>query len=230
MVVQQFPNDSGPLYLETMEGRFPVEPFNTFSNLVFLAILIYWGSKVYRNRGQHLFLAWVFPIIFISYVGGTVYHATRSAELWLLLDWVPIMLLCIALVCYFVFKIVGAWWQRTLFIVVILGLSFMVRALDMPKGLRISIGYGITALTILVPMAWYLLKTKWKNLGLVSAAFVVFGLAIFFRSIDLEQEILSMGTHWLWHFFGGIAVHFMIAYIFRDNLLNLPSQNSVGDD
>ncbi|MBO0330775.1 hypothetical protein [[Muricauda] lutisoli] len=226
MLVTKFPNDSGPIYLETMEGRFPVEPFNTFSNLIFLALIIHWSIKVYRNPGQHRFLAWVLPIIGISYVGGTVFHATRSHEFWLRLDWMPIMLLCAALVIYFIFKLVNSWWQRITCIIVLLGTSFLLRILPIPAGMRISLGYVITAATILIPITWYLLKTKGKNMGLVVTAFLIFSIAVFFRSIDLHQNFFPMGTHWLWHLLGGIAVHFLIAYIFKDNLLNL-SANSV---
>ena len=32
----------------------------------------------------------------------------------------------------------------------------------------------------------------------------------------VDTAIFSMGTHWLWHLFGGIAVHFLIAYIYQD--------------
>ncbi|WP_343488264.1 hypothetical protein [Allomuricauda sp. d1] len=224
LALSEFPNDSGPIYLETVEGRFPVEPWNTYSNLIFVAILVYWGLKVYKNPKQYQFLAWVFPIIAISYVGGTIYHATRSAELWLLLDWVPIMVLCIALIIYFIFKIVDQWWQRLLFMVLLFGASFLLRILPLPNQLRISLGYVITAMTILLPIVWYLAKTHWKNVGPVLIAFAIFALAVYFRSID-RQEILPMGTHWLWHFLGGISVHFLIAYIYRDNSLNLSARN-----
>ncbi|MDC6365276.1 MULTISPECIES: hypothetical protein [Flavobacteriaceae] len=225
----KFPQDSGPIYLETIEGRFPIEPFNTYSNLIFLVLLMYWGSKVYKNTKQHLFLAWVLPVIAISYVGGTVYHATRSHEFWLRLDWMPIMFLCMALMIYFIFKLVHKWWQRLLFVLALLGVSFLVRTLPLPQALRISIGYVITALTILFPLALYLIKTKGRGLLWVVLAFSIFGLAIFFRSIDLTQTFFPMGTHWLWHFFGGVAVHFLITYIFRDNLLNL-SANIADND
>nr|WP_297784188.1 hypothetical protein [uncultured Allomuricauda sp.] len=226
MSLNDFPQDSGPIYLETAEGSFPVEPFNTYSNLIFLVLIIHWGIKVYRSPKQHQFLAWVLPVIGISYVGGTVYHATRSHEFWLRLDWMPIMLLCAALVIYFIFKLVNSWWQRITLIIAILGASFLLRILPIPSGMRISLGYVITAATILVPIAWYLIKTKGKNIGLVVTAFFIFAIAIFFRSIDLHQDFFPMGTHWLWHLLGGIVVHFLIAYIFKDNLLNL-SANSV---
>lgn len=227
---QNFPNDSGPIYKETIAGRLIVEPYNTFSNLIFLIILWYWGMKVYRNPRQHQFLTLVLPIIAISYVGGTIYHATRSHEFWLLLDWVPIMLLCLAMVIYFIFKIVGKWWQRALFIVSIFGVSYALRILPMQETIRISIGYVITALTIMVPLVWYLSKTKFTNMRWVVFAFLIFAIAIYFRSIDLTQTIFPMGTHWLWHFLGGVAVHFLITYIFKDNLLNLSANSAIDHD
>ncbi|WP_420603697.1 hypothetical protein [Flagellimonas sp.] len=230
MLFFKFPNDSGPIYLETLEGRFPVEPFNTYSNLVFVALLIYWGIKIYKNPRQHLFLSWVLPIIAISYIGGTVFHATRSHEFWLRLDWMPIMLLCFAVVIYFIFKLTSHWWKRVLLIILIFSASFLLRILPIPIALRISLGYIITAATILLPLGWYLAKTKWHNLNLVLLAFFIFGCAVYFRSIDLTQSFLSMGTHWLWHLFGGIAVHFLIAYIFKDNLLNLSANSANNND
>ncbi len=230
MIFLQFPNDSGPIYLETVAGRFPVEPFNTFSNLVFLLLLLYWGSSIYSKPKTHPFLAVVLPVIFLSFIGGTAYHATRNGEIWLLLDWVPIMLLCVALVVYLVFKIVQTSWKRFLLLTLLLGGSFLLRILPLPEALRISLGYIITALTILIPLLWYLIISQWKNVVLVILAFAVFGLAIFFRSIDLKQELFPMGTHWLWHFFGGVAVHLLISYIYRDNLLNLSPSKVFSDD
>ncbi|WP_067034753.1 hypothetical protein [Allomuricauda sp. CP2A] len=230
MSLLRFPNDSGPIYLETVQGRLPVEPFNTYSNLVFLALLVYWGIKIYKNPKQHLFLAWVLPIIGISYIGGTIYHATRSHEFWLRLDWMPIMLLCAALVIYFIFKLVRTWWQRLLLIVTLLGMSFLLRILPIPGPWRISLGYVITAATILFPLVWYLVRTEGRNMVFVILAFGFFGIAVFFRSIDLAQTFFPMGTHWLWHFFGGVAVHFLIAYIFKDNLLNLSANTAIKHD
>lgn len=230
MFFLKFPNDSGPIYLETLDGRFPVEPYNTLSNLIFLFIIIYWGLKVYKNTKEHLFLAWVLPVIAVSYVGGTIYHATRSHEFWLRLDWMPIMFLCAALVIYFIFKVVKPWWQRLLLVVLLLGASYMLRIIPIPTGWRISLGYVITAITILLPLVWYLIKTKGKNVSLIILSFAIFAVAVMFRSIDKNQTFLSMGTHWLWHFFGGVAVHYLIAYIFKDNLLNLSANTASKND
>lgn len=230
MLPPKFPNDSGPLYLETISGRFPVEPFNTYSNLVFIALLIYWGVQVYKNSKRQRFLTLVLPIIFISYLGGTLYHATRSHEIWLLLDWVPIMVLCGALAVYFICKLVPNWWKRLCFVVLLFGASFVLRQLPIGDHLKISLGYIVTALTILIPQLWYMYKTKWANTRPVALAFFFFGLAICFRSIDLQQDFFTMGTHWLWHLFGGFAVHFLIAYVFKDNSLNLPPRKANDHD
>ncbi|WP_421810330.1 hypothetical protein [Flagellimonas sp.] len=195
-----------------------------------MLIIIYWGIRVYKHPKEHLFLAWVLPVIAISYIGGTIYHATRSHEFWLKLDWMPIMLLCAALVIYFIFKVVRTWWQRLLLVFLLLGTSYMLRILPISPGWRISLGYVITAATILLPLVGYLIKTQGKNAILVITAFTIFSVAILFRSIDKSQSFFPMGTHWLWHFFGGVAVHFLIAYIFKDNLLNLSANTASKND
>ncbi|AWX44334.1 hypothetical protein HME9304_01334 [Flagellimonas maritima] len=230
LLLQNFPNDSGPIYRETLEGRLIIEPYNTFSNTIFVIILWYWGYRVYKNPRQHLFLALVLPVIAVSYIGGTIYHATRSHEFWLLLDWVPIMLLCMAMIIYFILKIVSKPWHRILLLIIFFGASFGLRILPIPKALRISTGYVITALTVVVPIIWYLFKTKFINVQWVIFAVLIFSLAVFFRSIDLKQSVFQMGTHWLWHFFGGVAVHCLIAYIFKDNLLNLSANSKIDHD
>ena len=50
---------------------------------------------------------------------------------------------------------------------------------------------------------------------MVAAALIVFAVAAWFRTIDLNAPVsfLPMGTHWLWHIFGAIAVHLFILYI-----------------
>jgi hypothetical protein len=95
------PLDQGPTYIETIMGRFPVEPWNTASNLLFLVIILYW---VWRLKGQiraHRFIAGAMPVLTISWVGGTVYYATRSHNLRLFMDFVPIALLAAAVSMYF---------------------------------------------------------------------------------------------------------------------------------
>ena len=93
--------DFGPTYFETNLDRFPVEPFNTYSNLIFLFILLFF---CWRTRGDfRSFPASVLalPILCVGFVGGTLFHATRSYPLWLYMDFVPIALLVVLASLYF---------------------------------------------------------------------------------------------------------------------------------
>jgi hemolysin III len=210
--------DSGPIYAETIMGRIPVEPFNTTSNLVFLAVIIFFAIKIWRSGQRHYFIAAVLPIFFVGFIGGTLYHATRSSEIWLLLDWVPIVVLCLACSIYFVFKYASAWWLRLVILAAILVLNLLPRILPIPVGYATSAGYVGTAVAVLLPIFLYLYKTSWKYLPLVLAALLSFAAAVTFRTLDKKFEIdwLWMGTHWLWHTLGGIAVFWLMLYIYKD--------------
>ncbi|GAA4279413.1 ceramidase domain-containing protein [Aquimarina mytili] len=216
----QLPNDTGPIYRETVMSRLPVEPFNTFSNLIFLFIIIYFSVRVYKNFRDHAFLGFCLPVLAIGFVGGTLFHGTRSHEIWLFMDWVPIMLLCMASVFYFIFKLFYVWWKRLVALIVLFAVSFAIRLLPVPPVIRISLGYVITAITVLSPIILYLIKTKGQHKELIIAAVLSFVLAVSFRSLDriLNTEFLYMGTHWLWHLFGGISVFFLMLYLYRDNI------------
>jgi len=219
LLQEVFPNDTGPIYKETIAGRFPVEPFNTYSNLIFLFIVIYFGIKIYKKPKNQWFLMVALPFIFIGYVGGTLYHGLRNEEAWLLLDWVPIRGLSFAAVLYFIFKWKKTWGKRLIFIGLI-GAAFIgLRYLPLPAQLEHNIGYLISALSILIPIIGYLFKTKGRHLRPVVTAFVIFTLAVLFRFLDkrLDFEFFWMGTHWLWHLLGGTAVFFILQYIYRDN-------------
>ncbi|MCT8339464.1 ceramidase [Flavobacteriaceae bacterium TK19130] len=213
-LLQQFPSDSGPIYKETVEGRIPVEPFNTFSNFLFLAVFLYFAFKVYRNYKTHRFLAYTLPVLFICFVGGTIYHATRSAEIWLLLDWVPIVLLTFSVSVYFIFKSVNTTAKGLLFTLGILVFVFGVRQIP---GTTISIGYLATAVALLLPLIIYSYQNQWKFAQNILWAVVAFALALSCRTLDNEFDILHMGTHWLWHSFGAISVFFLMRYLFLDN-------------
>jgi len=221
-LVQKFPNDTGPIYQETIEGRLPVEPFNTFSNLIFIAILIYFGSKIYKNPKQHPFFLFAIPVIFSSWIGGTMFHGTRSHRFWLVLDWLPIMVVCLGGIVYFIGKIEKLWWKRILLFFAFLALSVFPRMIPLPNEYRISFGYVVTALTVVTPFIWYAYKTQWKNAKLILIGFLIFGIAVTFRTLDNLvvkgdlEPILPMGTHWLWHTFGGVAVFFLLNYIYKD--------------
>lgn len=82
--------------------------------------------------------------------------------------------------------------------------------------MAISIGYVSTVVGILLPLGIYAYQIKAKNLPYILFAILSFATAIGFRMIDQKLEIFPMGSHWLWHSFGAIAVFFLMNYIFLD--------------
>lgn len=211
--------DSGPIYKETIMNRFPVEPFNTVSNFIFLVTIIYFSYLIYKSDKKHWFLSACMPIYLMGFVGGTIYHATRSAEIWLLMDWVPIVVLCLACSIYFVARSEGPWIQKVLVVAVVIILNVLPRSVDLPQGFRISMGYIGTAAAVVLPIALYGKYSAWRNFKYILLAILSFLVAVSFRTLDrfFDIELLYMGTHWLWHTMGGVAVFFLMKFIYLDN-------------
>lgn len=216
-----FPGDSGPIYQETLAGRIPVEPFNTYTNLFFLAIIIYFSLRVYRDYKNHLFLAWSLPVLFIGWLGGTVYHATRSHDAWMYMDWLPIVILCFAVSVYYTIKLRASARKRFILILIVLFLVFGIRMIPWAENIKTSIGYAGTALGLLLPILTYFYTTKLHNWGYILMAFISFALALNFRVMDRFVYLMPMGTHWLWHCFGALSVFFLMNYIYKDKLHTL---------
>lgn len=218
LYLEPFPNDSGPIYQETLAGRLPVEPFNTFSNIFFLMIILYFSFKVYANYSKHRFLAWSLPVLFLGFIGGTVYHATRSHDIWMFMDWLPIVILCLSVSLYYIFQLHISKLAKVIFTLTVLFLVLGVQFVPLPQHENTSIGYIATAIGILLPIVTYLISNKSIFWSYVLLAFLSFGVAITFRVLDNIIYILPMGTHWLWHTFGALSVFFLMNFIYRDRL------------
>lgn len=216
-----FPKDSGPIYQETLSGRLPVEPFNTYSNILFLLIIIHFSIKVYKDYKNHRFLAWSLPVLFLGFIGGTVYHATRSHDVWMYMDWLPIVILCLAVSVYYTVKLRMSRKKRLLLIMVILFLVFGVRLIPLSPHTETSVGYIGTVVGLLLPIIIYFFNTRLHHWGYVLMAVISFGFAISFRILDKFVYIFPMGTHWLWHIFGALSVFFLINYIYNDKLTHV---------
>ncbi len=215
------PLDMGPVYKETLMGRLPVEPWNTFSNIVFLAVVAYWSLRVYPRAKEHLFLACALPVLLVGFIGGTLYHALRDAEVWLWMDWLPILLLCFSCTILFARR-AGLPWIR---LIPLLALPFLLRwmmtaILGWSPTVVLNVEYAVIGSAVLAPLLLHLHTRSWRRLDRVSLAVACFGLALAFRSLDSHWLVswMPMGTHWLWHLLGGLAVHFLMGYIFQDDL------------
>lgn len=212
------PNDQGPIYRETDMSRIPVEPWSTLSNLVFLAVFIYFAVKIKFNYRKFPLLTIFLPILLIGWIGGTIYHATRSHNVWLLLDYIPIMFLVLMSSIYFWREVVGKWiLVFTFTLLPIITYRFIYETLTLPHSLSVSMGYSILALIVVIPLVLHCVRKNPSGWKLLVGALGSFIIAITFRILDDRglTEFLPMGTHFLWHLFGGSCSFFMLYYVYE---------------
>jgi hypothetical protein len=213
----QQPPDGGSLYAETnMQHLFP-EPLNTITSCFFLAIAIYWTIKVWGNTREHAFLSGALILLYIGGIGGTIYHGLRQWRIFIMMDWLPIMLLCVSAGVYFLAKLTR-WYYAILLVVLYTVFQYFARQ-QMRQGnvqLYININYAVLAGIVLLPVLGYLINTSFKSGRWVGFALIAFIFALTFRVAD-KWEWLHEGTHFLWHTFGAIAAFCMFKYIYLIN-------------
>lgn len=215
-----YPADFGPIYTETIMGRFPVEPFNTFSNLIFLVIVIWFSFRIRQFPSRYPLILVILPILFIGFIGGTVFHATRSSRVWLIMDFMPIFILAMLAAYHFWLALSKS---RTIAFFGMLSpilLSYLLRTLlGNSYQLGISLGYASLALALLLPIFLLCRSEKWRGLVYLLSAVGTFSLALFFRIIDKDigAKVFPMGTHFLWHIFGGVSVGLLLQYVILQN-------------
>ena len=212
---------TGPLYAETDLSRFPVEPWNTYSNIIFFLLVIYWWKKTQSDPKSHQLIRVCLPILLIGFVGGTVWHATRASRLWLMMDYLPIFLATLTAAIFFWAVLLRS---RLLAALIVLGSFGMIsvswKFLDLPFGVKIGISYSTLTAVILLPAVLLCARDSWRGSRSLIAAVVLISVAICMRQIDLGigHDLLPMGTHFLWHILGGGAVYFLIDFIYRTKI------------
>lgn len=213
--------DFGPLYKETVLGRFPVEPWNTYSNIFFLLLVIYWARRTRFDHCRHPLIITILPILLIGFVGGTIFHATRSNRIWLFMDFMPILICSLLAAVDFWRRVLGSMTKGVLLVLLCFAvLRLFIHSLDLDLRLKITLGYSSLAISLLLPAVIHCVKNYWQNFVLLLGASCSFCIALFFRFIDqgLGAQLFPMGTHFLWHIFGALSVLFLTEYIYRDDI------------
>ncbi len=217
-MIYQDPADGGMLYTETnLQHIFP-EPLNAVTSVFFLAIALYWTFKLWGKWQQHTFLSMAVLLLYIGGIGGTIYHGLRQWNFFIMMDWLPIMLLCVFAGIYFIVRLTR-WYYALLLVVLYAAFQYFARDYVKPRGdmqLFININYAIMAGIVLLPVVAYLIHTRFKNGMWVGVALIAFILALTFRIADAWQW-LFFGTHFLWHTFGAVAAFCMFKYIYMIN-------------
>jgi hypothetical protein len=160
------------------------------------------------------------PILLAGGIGGTLFHGTRAARLFFLLDVVPISLLGLAGAVFMAFRYLGRnrLWMLFALVVSYAALNRLFFALlgPMNRQLSINLSYASLAVIVLAPVTLVLIRTRFRYGGWVALGLVSFAIAWFFRLVDqYSASYLTMGTHWLWHTFGAVSTAAMIYYFYK---------------
>jgi hypothetical protein len=230
LVINGRMDDGGPRYVETPPDPFAegaplvAEPWNTVTATFFVWIALYWLWRVRGRFRDFPFLVGCMPILLAGGVGGTLFHGTRAAKFFFLLDVIPISLLGLAGALFMASRLLG---QRppltrlalvcgvVVFYAVVNRLFFAALG-PMNRQLSINLSYASLASIVLVPVILVLWKTRFRHGGWVVSGVLSFAVAWVARLVDqYSAGYLPMGTHWLWHTFGALTTAFMVTYFYR---------------
>lgn len=212
------PADGGLIYAETnLQNLFP-EPLNTITSGFFFFLAIYWIVKLKVYSPDHAFLSVSSWLLLIGSVGGTVYHGLRKYPIFIPMDWVPILLLCLMASIWFWTKVLGSPILGITNILVLFLIQYPLTLLNQNNfaHLVMNINYALMGLSVILPLIFYLVKIRFLHYQWVVAAIISFAAALFFRIAD-GWGWVPFGTHFLWHVFGAAATAFMFLFIYRLN-------------
>jgi hemolysin III len=216
--------DGGPIYWETFlylqarTNHWLVEPWNAGSAALFLVVALVWALCLRANLRLYPFILYGLAILAVGGVGGTLYHALRSQPIYLLMDWLPIVILTYSMAVWFLLRLTRKRWLALAYVAGGLALIFvgiMIVVLVFGAGtVAASVGYALLGVQAAGPITLYIIKTRYRDALWFWLALACFALAVVFRAADMEGW-LPMGTHFLWHLFGAAMANFLIVYLWR---------------
>lgn len=222
LALQQI-TDGGPWYAEThITDNLIVEPWNAFSSLAIAAPAVYFLWKIRKNPTQYGFLLACIPFLFLNGLGSTLFHGLRTSRTFLLMDFMPAIVLTLMITVYFWAKALPKWWMGIVAVTPVFLMRFGV--IDFFPGQRgINASYTISGIAFLLPLFLILRKYDFKKSFNIIGGTICFILAIYFRQIDKQAvDVIPFGTHFLWHIFSGIGAFLLADYLYflRNEELN----------
>jgi hypothetical protein len=218
--------DGGPFYHEFHADEFIKEPWNAYSSLLFFIPIIFWLFKLRGEYKKNYIILLILPFLFINGLGSTLYHAFRSSEVFLFLDFLPASFMSFILSSYLWSRLTNSILKAIAIVAgfYILGLSclFFLSKIPALDQLGPNIAYLIVGASYFIPIVIILFKTNWFKINLVLLSLGSLGTALLFRLLDYPSEnhlaeYLPQGTHFLWHAFSVIAVFSMGYYVYHLN-------------
>lgn len=218
--------DNGPIYHEFNELDYIKEPWNAVSSIFFLVPVIYWVWKLRGQYKEHYIITLILPLLAMNGIGSTMYHALRAHQGWLVLDFLPALIMMLILGTYFWTRILGKWWQGIMIIPLTTGLVALVMTayrygiIHIPDNTAPNVIYIINGLMFIgIPLTILMIRTNFAKWHLIAlTAFFLIG-AITFRSLDHPTpnpfpELMPQGTHFLWHIVSAFAVFSLGWYLY----------------
>ncbi len=222
--------DGGPWYAEThITDSLIVEPWNAISSLAIAAPAIYFLWKIRKNPKQYGFLLAAIPFLFLNGLGSTLFHGLRTSRIFLLMDFMPALILTLMITVYFWSRVLPKWWMSFAVITPVFLLRFGVIDLIPGQG-GMNTSYMISGIAFLLPVFLILKKYQFKKTINIVIGAICFVLAIYFRQVDKEfTDLLPFGTHFLWHIFSGIGAFLLADYLYfiRNRELEAKSELSI---
>jgi len=204
---------------ETNMNNFPVEPINAFSNIIFLAIIIYWTVKTKFRIRLYPLIVITMPLISVGFICGTMFHLLRNDIIWHHLNLLSILYAVIATSVYLWWRVVRNWW-KTFFLTLSIPLLFQGFLFFIQPIGKISVGmvFSVMFLSILIPSGLHCLKNGYFNFKYLILSSLFFSIGIIFRTFDrFFIGHHSIGTHFAWHICGGLSIFFFLKYIYESD-------------
>ncbi len=125
---QDLIKDFGPQYHEFVADALIKEPWNAYSSLFFLVPVVFWLIRLRGEYRENWIITLILPFLFLNGVGSTLYHAFRSSNFFLILDFAPAIVVCLITGTYLWTKVVRKWyWGLLILIAAYLIAPFMMR-------------------------------------------------------------------------------------------------------
>ncbi|MCX7633191.1 MAG: ceramidase [Turneriella sp.] len=209
--------DYGPLYRETNPNAVIKEPWNMASAALFIVLALYWLIKLH-GRKDFRFQYWLNWGLLVGGIGGTLFHGLRAHFIFLAMDFIPILVLSIALAFHFWFRIL----KRRIYVfwplAILFSLRFAIVYLGWERSTQIALSYATLGIFILLPVLLFLIKVDQQHGGWVALAVVFFAAALFFRSHDFAPWLAKFhGGHWLWHVLAAQSVASIEIFLYKIN-------------
>ncbi len=207
-------HDGGGVYAESDFSRLIVEPWNCATAFMFLAIVGYWVWRLKGKLRRMPYMAFALIMLTIGGIGGGLYHGFRSSPIFLVMDFLPIVILVFSAGVFFLNRLYAKPLMTWGIIALLFGAQGFIWHWIGPSQLTVNAGYAFMAAVVVVPSALWAKRTDFYAISNLLWAVVSFGIALIFRILD-KYYLLPMGTHFLWHIFGAIACALMLNYIYE---------------